>query len=146
MIAWLTQIFCHLVYGSYLFFQLFSHKGLYQDDNEEIVESKRYAVNPFKIKKLRRGKQPATPQYAETPLVISPPSSPQPRFLTPEDRPAHGAKPTSDPESGHVVAPMLLEDETEEPQMSVPVSVGLLAVVTVVSLLVICAPNHKGER
>ncbi|KAG8213410.1 calcium proton exchanger [Butyriboletus roseoflavus] len=119
------------IYASYLFFQLFSHKGLYDDSCEEILESKRYSENPFKIKTYRHGKRAAAPQHTETQLVASPLSSPksQPLFSTT----GHGtaAQPASDPESGHV-RPMLLEEEIEEPQMSVSMSFVLLVAVTVV--------------
>ena len=130
--------FSALVYASYLFFQLFSHKALYQDDNEEIAESKRYNVNPFKIKKFRHGKQAAAPQYTETPLVGSPQQ--QIRFTALGDGTTHAAQPTSDPESGHV------EEEPEEPSMSISVSIALLVSITVVSLLIICARDGKGDR
>jgi Ca2+:H+ antiporter len=144
MITWLIQISTFSVYASYLFFQLSSHKGLYQDDNEEIMESKKYAENPFKFKKFRRGKQATEPQYADTALVSSPPSSPQPqaRFLTPEA----GKGDAADPESGQAVIPTVPEEEIEEPQMSVAVSIGLLVIVTVVSVLVICALDGEGNR
>ena len=144
MITWLIQITTFSVYASYLFFQLSSHKGLYQDDSEGIMESKKYDENPFKFKKFRRGKQATVPQYADTALVSSPPSSPQPqvRFLTPEA----GKGDAADPESGQAVAPMIHEEETEEPQMSVPVSIGLLVAVTVVSVLVICSIDGEGNR
>lgn len=100
------------------------------------MESKKYDDNPFKLKKFRRGKQATVPEYADTGLVSSPSSSPQPqvRFLEPES----GKR---DPESGQAVTSE--EEETEEPQMSVVVSIGLLVVITVVSLLVMCALISK---
>ena len=103
------------------------------------MESKKYDDNPFKLKKFRRGKQATVPEYADTGLVSSPSSSPQPqvRFLEPEPGKAGAA----DPESGHAVTSE--EEGTEEPQMSVVVSIGLLVVITVVSLLVICALISK---
>lgn len=117
---YITNIFfCLSVYLSYLFFQLFSHKGLYQDDNEEILESKRYSENPFKFKRFRRGKRPV-PQYTDTAVVGSPR---QQVHSLPGDA---IAEPTTDPEAGH-------EEEAESPQMTVAVSVGLLVAVTVVS-------------
>ena len=138
-------MFCLSVYLSYLFFQLFSHKALYQDGSEEILESKRYSENPFKIKTYRHGKRTAAPQYTETQLVSSPLASPQshPRFSETANEAALAA---SDPESGHAVGPMLLEEESEEPQMSVSVSLSLLVLVTVVSLLVIFSLAGKGDR
>lgn len=78
------------------------------------------------------------PQYTETPLVGSPQQQPVPGDST------NAAQPMADPESGHV-RPMLLE-ETEEPQMSVPVSVGLLVAVTVVSLPITYALDGEGNR
>ncbi|KAG9314861.1 calcium proton exchanger [Chiua virens] len=120
-----------LIYGSYLFFQLSSHKALYQDDSEEILESKRYEENPFKLKGFRHGKRNMAPQYTEAGLVLSPSSSrTQVRFTQPEDGNSPVAQPISDPESGPA-ALMTPEEETEVPQMSIPVCIGLLVAVTV---------------
>lgn len=85
------------------------------------MESKKYGKNPFKFKGFRNDKRPAT----------------QPQV--------HASQPTSDPELSDVITPMQPEEETEEPQMSVPVSVGLLVVVTVVSLLLICPHYGRGN-
>ncbi|KAH0831412.1 hypothetical protein J3R83DRAFT_14083 [Lanmaoa asiatica] len=121
------------IYSSYLFFQFFSHKSLYQDDSDEILESKKYRENPFKFKKFYHRKQPATSQCIEPPLVTSPPSSTQQHVLPSAagDGTSHATQPTSDPESGDAVPLMQSNEETEEPQMNVPVSFGLLVVVTV---------------
>ncbi|KAG9313601.1 calcium proton exchanger [Chiua virens] len=111
------------IYASYLFFQLSSHKGLYKDDSEEILESKRYAQNPFKIKGFRKGKRAvAAPQYTETPRAASPISYSQAAGIT------QAIQPASEAELGQAVSE---EEEMEQPQMSVPVSIGLLGVVTV---------------
>jgi Ca2+:H+ antiporter len=119
-----------IIYASYLFFQLSSHKDLYQDDSKEIVQSKKYTENPFLFKRFRRAKQAPAPQYTKTQLFASPVSSPQNqgRFLVPsEERTDH----TADPEAGQAVTPVPVEEETEDPQMSVPVTLGLLVAVTV---------------
>lgn len=78
-------------------------------------------------------------QYDEAPLVHSPVSSPQPQvhFLAAQ---GHGSADAADPESGHT---SMHEEETEEPQMSVAVSVGLLVVVTVVSSTVMSVLVRK---
>ncbi|KAF8557438.1 Calcium/proton exchanger [Imleria badia] len=112
------------IYASYLFFQLSSHKSLYQDDSEEILQSKKYTTNPFIFKKFRRGKPTPAPQYGETALVTSPQS--QARFLAAQGETGDAA----DPESAQAIIPVH-EEETEEPQMSVPVCCGLLVAVTV---------------
>ncbi|KAG6374496.1 calcium proton exchanger [Boletus reticuloceps] len=117
-----------LIYMSYLVFQLFSHKSLYTDDNKEIQQTKQYTDNPFKLKKFRRGKQATVPQYAETPLVTSPGTSPQPQAHTVV--PGIGMGDAAGPESGRM-SPTPGEEEIEEPQLSVAVSLGLLVGVTV---------------
>jgi hypothetical protein len=101
------------------------------------LHSKKYSQNPFKFKGFRNSKRPAT----HAPLVISPQL--QVDFSAAGDGTDHAAQPTSDPELSDVITPMQPEEETEEPQMSVPVSVGLLVIVTVVSLLAICP--HYGR-
>ena len=84
--------------------------------------------------KFRNGKQPVT-SHTDTPLATSP--QPQVHFSAAGDGTHHAAQPTSDPESGDVI--------TEVPRLSVPVSIGLLAVVTAVSSLVICAHYGRGS-
>ncbi|KAH7906844.1 Calcium/proton exchanger [Hygrophoropsis aurantiaca] len=42
------------IYASYLVFQLFSHKALYDDGNEDIQASKKYDKNPFVLKRHRK--------------------------------------------------------------------------------------------
>ena len=98
------------------------------------MESKKYGgQNPFKFKRFR-GKRPVTSEDTDTPQ-----GTPQVRFSA-GDGTDHAAQPTSDLEPGDVITP---EEETEEPQMSVPVSAGLLVIVTVVSLLGVCV--HYGS-
>lgn len=127
-----------LVYASYLFFQFFSHKSLYQDDSEEVVGSKKYSENPFKFKRFQRGKQPTKPKNFERLLI----DSPLVDLCAEEDGTAPPAQPASDPETN--VAQV--EEETEEPQMSVSISLGLLVVVTVVSPPVIRPRHGKGDH
>ncbi|KAI9457564.1 calcium proton exchanger [Boletus coccyginus] len=125
-----VSIILLFIYVSYLFFQLISHKNLYQDDSEEILVSKKYGENqnPFRFRKSRYGKRPAESQHTDT--VTSP--LPQGNFSGTEVGTDHASRPASDPESADAVATAQPEEETEEPQMSVPVSVVLLVVVTVV--------------
>lgn len=98
-----------LVYGSYLVFQLFSHKALYHDSGEDILQSKGYeGQNPWLQLRLYRRKN-ATP--VQSPL------------------------PMGDEEVAINPAVAVEGSDTEseiETYMSVPVSLGLLVVVTVV--------------
>ncbi|KAJ6513321.1 Sodium/calcium exchanger protein-domain-containing protein [Mycena sanguinolenta] len=80
------------IYGSYLFFQLYSHTTLYSDDSADVAKSTKYTP---KEKKLKKGDA--------TPTVTSPTT-----------------------EVAHE------EEEVEEPQLSVYMTIGLLAVVTVI--------------
>ncbi|KIJ67078.1 hypothetical protein HYDPIDRAFT_38504 [Hydnomerulius pinastri MD-312] len=128
------------IYGSYLVFQLFSHKALYQDDHEDIQISKKYeGENPFsgRIKrKLRHSKHPAKSSNSSItgdPVVTSP-SADHVHFQTDEGATTlQSTEPaTIDIESGHEIHQMELEQqEAEAPQMSVAVSLGLLVAVTV---------------
>ncbi|KAF8837268.1 calcium/proton exchanger [Paxillus ammoniavirescens] len=119
------------IYASYLTFQLFSHKALYQDDSDEIQLSRHVGGNPFTgnfKRSFRRGKQPATSDSTTTRTAVV--TSPQPehdRFDRDDPTATRHSDPGSDPEI--MQQPEL--ELIEEPQMSVSVSLGLLIVVTV---------------
>lgn len=99
------------IYGSYLVFQLFSHKALYHSSGPDIQESKGYeGENPWLRLRLYRRKNAK--------LAQSPPLA-----CNDDVAPAEG----SDLEHGSAS----IEDTEVEPDMSVPVSLGLLVVVTV---------------
>ncbi|KAG2060832.1 Calcium/proton exchanger [Suillus hirtellus] len=99
------------IYGSYLVFQLFSHKALYHSSGPDIQQSKGYeGENPWLRLRLYRRKNAK--------LAQSPPLA-----CNDEVAPAEG----SDLEHGSAS----MEDTEVEPDMSVPVSLGLLVVVTV---------------
>ncbi|KAI0749572.1 Sodium/calcium exchanger protein-domain-containing protein [Daedaleopsis nitida] len=128
------------IYGSYLVFQLFSHKDLYDDKNEDNFVSTRYAKRAKKDKKAKEEKAAAaaaangngvvgngnndSPSHSITgdAYVTSPSTS---RSATPEPIPAarHDVESPTNVDS---------EDEEEEtPQMSVPLTIALLVTVTV---------------
>ncbi|KIJ12836.1 hypothetical protein PAXINDRAFT_82403, partial [Paxillus involutus ATCC 200175] len=119
------------IYASYLTFQLFSHKALYQDDGDEIQVSRHVGANPFSGNfkmSFRRGKQSATSDSTTTRTAVV--TSPQPEhdhFERDDSTATSHSDPGSDPE---IVQQLELE-LIEEPQMSVTVSLGLLIVVTV---------------
>jgi len=98
-----------LVYASYLVFQLFSHKALYQDDNEDVQVSKGYdGPNPWLQLRPRRRRTQAV-------------SSPDGEIVAE----SHDVESTG-PERES------LDSEAEvEPYMSVAVCLGLLVAVTV---------------
>ncbi|KAI0710014.1 Sodium/calcium exchanger protein-domain-containing protein [Earliella scabrosa] len=129
------------IYGSFLVFQLFSHKDLYADNHEDTFVSTRYPSRKKKddAKKMVE-KQATTNGHAngvangtatDTPtgtltggeLVSSPPSS---RSNSPEHHTTE-----QDVEGRGSVDRVGDEEEEETPQMSVPLTVGLLVVVTV---------------
>jgi len=97
------------IYASYLVFQLFSHKALYQDDNEDVQVSKGYdGPNPWLQLRPRRRRTQAV-------------SSPDGEIVAE----SHDVESTG-PERES------LDSEAEvEPYMSVAVCLGLLAAVTV---------------
>jgi Ca2+:H+ antiporter len=122
------------VYASYLVFQLFSHKGLYDDDNGVIEQTKEYeGQNPFKFRGLRNRKNimggeepPALPSTRPEGVSFAA-STEQPLQTTSSTRP-EGA--TLDVEHGsHSAA------SVEQPLMSLAVCLWLLVVVTVVRAL-----------
>ncbi|PIL29782.1 transporter [Ganoderma sinense ZZ0214-1] len=118
-----------VIYISYLVFQLFSHKDLYDDNHPDIFKSTKYQG------RLGRRRTQTAPTPALEPdaslvplaritsdgLTTSPPTSPPPRHQELGDA---ESPPVSHSES---------EDEGEEtPQMSVGLTIGLLVVVTVI--------------
>ncbi|KAG1733625.1 calcium proton exchanger [Suillus paluster] len=100
------------IYGSYLVFQLFSHKALYDDNNPDIQQSRGYeGQNPWlRLRPRRRNGRP---------VQSSDPTG---------DGQASGPADGTDSELG----PLPTDAESEiEPYMSVGVCLGLLVVVTV---------------
>ncbi|KAG6331104.1 hypothetical protein ID866_7985 [Astraeus odoratus] len=114
------------IYCSYLLFQLFSHKSLYNDNAGE--ESRKYTgENPFKAaRRLRLRRRTGQSVLEGSVRVASPVGADE------EDHPSPQFSVPPDPENGHVHFSGKEEEEVETPQMTVAVSVGLLVVVTVV--------------
>jgi len=101
----------HPVYASYLVFQLFSHKALCEDDNEDVQPTKGYeGENPFRLYSGSSRKN-----ITDGESVLSPPDS------------MHEGMATTDVEHGSPST-----EAPEQPQMSVAVCICLLVVVTVV--------------
>lgn len=117
-----VSIILLFIYASYLFFQLFSHQALYDDDNEDMQPTKRYTgKNPFQLYKTRRN--------IEDGETSSSPSSAQDREATTTlSRPAD-ANPDVEPGT-HSTASVETE-APEQPLMSLAVCLLLLVVVTV---------------
>ncbi|KAI6108227.1 calcium proton exchanger [Pisolithus sp. B1] len=111
------------IYCSYLLFQLFSHKNLYSDD--AIEASRKYSGgNPFKLNhRLRhRRRAPNDVGMTDLPMVSSPRQEAIHIDNGDENSMAHDTH--HDVESGS-------SEAVETPQMTVPVSIGLLVAVTV---------------
>jgi len=97
------------IYGSYLFFQLFSHKNLYDDKHPNVQKSVKYVPrNSGSDKEQRPGSDQPTAEGAVT--VIR----------------SRGG--VSDPEAARIEGE---EEEEEQPQMSVQMTIAMLVVVTV---------------
>ena len=106
----------YLVYAGYLWFQLYSHTGLYKDEGDDVAKSTVYSprTHHFRPHKNRDVEEsPGSVSILTGTVVAEPESKETPEVVTPE-----------------VVTP---EDELETPQMTVWLTVCLLAVVTVVS-------------
>lgn len=106
------------IYGSYLVFQLFSHKALYDDSGADIQETKVYeGQNPWLQLRLYRRKNAK--------LVQSP------RPTGDEEAASNPIVPAEGTDSERRSASTEDTDPEVETYMSVPVSLGLLVVVTV---------------
>jgi len=104
--------YIHAVYGSYLVFQLFSHKALYDDSSNDVSKSTQYAPRrTFKQVLDDRAEKKAKKNGTWEPR--------EPIAETHADVEAHTAEADE-------------EDKPEMPKMSVAMTIGLLAVVTVV--------------
>ncbi|KAF7312323.1 hypothetical protein MIND_00245400 [Mycena indigotica] len=89
------------IYGSYLFFQLYSHATMYDDSGDDIIKSKKYVPKEKKSSKKDSNEGTST-------------------------------SPTTDMENGREEHATQEEEEEEEtPQLSLFMTIGLLAVVTV---------------
>ncbi|KAJ7274457.1 calcium/proton exchanger [Mycena haematopus] len=92
------------IYGSYLFFQLYSHATLYGDGSADIVKSTKYTPREHKNKAAPKGDATGTDLTASA-------TSP----IDTETAVTHDQ-----------------EEEVEEPQLSLYMTLGLLAIVTVI--------------
>lgn len=112
------------IYCSYLLFQLFSHKNLYSDDAFEA--SRKYSgENPFKLGHRLRHRRRAANDVGMTDLpMVSSPRQESVQIDHGDENSMSHPDVTHDVESGS-------SEEEEKPQMSVPVSLGLLVAVTV---------------
>ena len=121
-----------LVYGSYLVFQLFSHKALYDDDHPDRFQSTKY--DRSKKNEASSGEPTPAPNNGSA-IRLS-------KFRIFGIHTSSTATPTSSPDGsihrdvGAVEegsnAEGQQQDEAEKPKMSVPLTISLLAVVTVV--------------
>jgi Ca2+/H+ antiporter len=103
-------IFTFLVYLCYLWFQLVSHKNLYDDNNSDVQQSVEY---PSSIAK----------RYHISERTIPPDLS----LLDPAQRDARSLE----------AGPGEKDDEVEEPEMGLQTTIALLAIVTLVCRLFI---------
>ncbi|KAG6330748.1 hypothetical protein ID866_8341 [Astraeus odoratus] len=119
------------IYGSYLLFQLFSHKSLYNDNAGQ--KSRKYTgENPFTAARKFRFRKRADPSVLEDSARVASPVG-----ADEEDHSSSHFGVTTDPENGHVHFSSeehvveTQQQEVEKPQMTVAVSIGLLVAVTV---------------
>ncbi|KIK93268.1 hypothetical protein PAXRUDRAFT_524599 [Paxillus rubicundulus Ve08.2h10] len=118
------------IYASFLTFQLLSHKALDQDDSDDVQSSRYVGGNPFSGNfkwRLRRGEQLGTSDSTTTRMAMV--TSPRLEHVHFE-RDDSMATSHSDPHSDREIVQQLELELIEEPQMSVAVSLGLLAVAT----------------
>ncbi|KAG2357462.1 Sodium/calcium exchanger protein-domain-containing protein [Suillus spraguei] len=110
------------IYASYLVFQLFSHKALYDDDNEDMQPTKEYTgQNPFRLHRTHR-------DITDGETVPFPSSTPEGEAATTLSHPADVNRDVEP--AAHFIASV--ETVTpEQPLMSLTVCLCLLLVVTV---------------
>lgn len=136
-----------LVYLCYLVFQLFSHKGLYEDSNDEIMKSKKYVNVKMPFKKHSRQSILGTVNSAEPEIIVSGDTVASTsthlnggamNIHDNTSSESHMATNASEAEAGrallHREEHQEEVEEVEIPTMSLPMTIGLLAVVTVVSV------------
>ncbi len=111
-----TRLNSTIVYISYLYFQLCSHAWLYADEGEDMLEETRYAAKKHKVEQAIELQTPKTGTVSSATNTAV----------------AHRPEDNCDVESGSADSK---EGEIKQPQLSVWVTVGLLIVVTAVSML-----------
>ncbi|KAK7690798.1 hypothetical protein QCA50_005898 [Cerrena zonata] len=114
------------VYLCYLFFQLFSHKQLYGDESGDITKSTRYVSGV--MTRFNRPAKPATNGgiIDGSTVALSPTSTSHQNGTT---YPPSTTTAGPDEELGHDHHE---EEEEEQPSMSLPLTIALLIVVTVI--------------
>jgi Ca2+:H+ antiporter len=110
------------VYASYLFFQLYSHATLYDETGDDVIKSIKYTPRPNQKSLFKRRRDDA-PSDPESPVALC---STSVDGLTMEN-----ALSEAEPECQRIEA-QAEEEEEETPQLSVYMTLILLAVVTVV--------------
>ncbi|KAI0768060.1 calcium/proton exchanger [Trametes elegans] len=115
-----TAIILLFIYGSYLVFQLFSHKTLYDERHPDVFKSTRYAP-----REKPAGSGESSSQVEGNSSSIPLTSVTGERV---QNSPAGSVSHENDPEAATAAEE---EEEVEVPQLSVPMTIGLLAVVTV---------------
>ena len=111
-----------IVYGSYLFFQLYSHAALYSDEGGDASKSTPYTP---RSKKGKVDATPPTPNHGNTPsgaMMV------QTSFQAANNTDAHNGH----LENGTPTSANHENEEHEKPMLSLPVTIGLLVIVTVV--------------
>ncbi|TFY79216.1 hypothetical protein EWM64_g4800 [Hericium alpestre] len=119
-----TAVILLWIYGSYMFFMMFSHKSMYSDGHSDVQKSVKYDPGQFSNPLRRRRGTPAgsvKKQSIELDRVTGQVTPAEPVVL---GEPSHLA----DPEIGEKHEE---EEEVERPSMNIPVTIGLLIVVTV---------------
>ena len=116
-------------------FQLFSHKTLYDDNHPDIFRSTKYAPRHKKTHKKKNEKKEQPNSSAIHLMPMSPSNNPSSTDV--DSSPTETAEPIVNTANGDIEAASSNAEsiEVEEPQMSVGLTIGLLAVVTVVSIL-----------
>ncbi|KAI9000573.1 calcium/proton exchanger [Trametes punicea] len=125
-----TAIILLFIYGSYLVFQLFSHKTLYDSRHADVFRSTKYPTKEKRAAADVNGEAASHDEANGSSIPLTSVTgdrfhhSPTGSVSHEHDIEAATAVPSNGPGEAE-------EEEVEEPQMSVPMTIGLLAVVTV---------------
>ncbi|KAG1750398.1 calcium proton exchanger [Suillus paluster] len=114
------------IYASYLVFQLFSHKALYDDNNQDMQPTRGYkpGENPFRLSRIRNHKNITEGQ------TVSSPNSIHEREAATTSRLSR-SEPIPDVEPGSHSTASSETEASEQPLMSLAVCLWLLVGVTV---------------
>ncbi|KAL1694306.1 Sodium/calcium exchanger protein-domain-containing protein [Schizophyllum commune] len=132
-----VSIILLIIYGGYLWFQLYSHASMYDDKHGDIQKTNKYAPREKKLFDFKKNKGEAKVSSVESRTGTLTSRTPMMTEATRVESPNGGSAPLASADTAHAVdleAQHDEEDEEEEetPQLSLAMCIFLLVVVTVI--------------